>query len=261
VTGALYARVRFLRCSWLSAAVMGLVIVGCSPTAATIGPQGSAGPSGLAPPASETAAAASGATPEASPVAAPLVLVVTCDGMHADIPMPLVRTQADGIHVHVANTSGRTLDVQIEDAAGAPLLGDVVPDAGGAFVYTFGPGGYGLTCGTTPTSFAVVDPDRFFRPFELLCADQTSSAVDHAQGARGPRGSLLDIARADLRGLEPIDLIEHAGYPRAGGDQLIRVVRAGQVVAVLQYADDGHGGWLLGGTRTCSGSGVTAVGK
>ena len=248
-------------CGWLSAAVLSIVIAGCSPAGAAVSQRDPAEPSGPAQRSSAPTVMASFATTEASPVAVPLVLVVTCDGMRTDIPTPFVRTQADGIHVHVTNTSGRTLDVQIEDAAGAPLLGDAVLEAGGAFVYTFGPGSYRLTCGTTPTSFAVVDPDRFFTPSELLCADQTSSAVDHAPGARGPHGSLLDIARAELHGLEPTDLIERAGYPRAAGDQLVRVVRAGQVVAVLHYADDGHGGWLLGGTRTCSGSGVTAIGK
>jgi hypothetical protein len=251
------ARVR--SCGWLSAAVLSIVIAGCSRAGATVSPRNSAEPSGPAQLSSAPTAMASFATTEASPVTAPVVLAVTCDGMHADIPMPLVRTQADGIHVYVVNTSGRTLDVQFEDAAGSPLLGDAVPEAGGAFIYTFGPGGYRLTCGTTPTSFIVVDPDRLYTPSELLCAVQTSSAVDHAPGARGPHGSLLDIARTELRGLEPGDDVEHAGYPRAAGDQQVRVVRAGQAVSVLEYADDGHGGWLLGGMRTCSGSNVTAV--
>jgi hypothetical protein len=251
--------VRVRSSGWFSAAALGIVIAGCSPTGVTVSPRDSPEPSASAQASAEPTATASFATTEASLVAPTAELDVACDGTRTDIPTPFVRAQADGIHIHFANTSGRTLDVQFEDAAGSPLLGDAVPEAGVAFIYTFGPGGYRLTCGTTPTSFIVVDPDRLYTPSELLCAVQTSSAVDHAPGARGPHGSLLDIARTELRGLEPGDDVEHAGYPRAAGDQQVRVVRAGQVVAVLHYADDGHGGWLLGGMRTCSGSNITAV--
>jgi hypothetical protein len=250
-----------MRCAWLSVAMIGIVIAGCSPTGATVGPRGSAGPSGPALPSSEPTAGASRTIPEASPVAVPSELDAACDGTHGAIPTPLVRAQADGIHIHVANTSGTALDIQIEDASGAPLLGDMIPTAGGTFVYTFEPGAYQLICGTTRTPFAVVDPDRLYTPSELLCADQLAGAVDHAPGATGSRGSLLDIARKELRGLEPGDIVERAGYPRAAGDQLVRVVRAGRVVAILQYADDGHGGWLLTGARTCSSSHVTATGS
>lgn len=189
-----------------------------------------------------------------SPVEALSVLQVACDGTRTDVPTPLVRTQPDGIHIHFTNTSGRTLDFSIEDVGG-----DGFPVVGGTFVYTFGPGSYRLTCGGTQTAFAVVDPDRLYAPAELGCASGTTGTSDYGAGARGPRGSLLDVARTELRGLQPGDVVEHAGYPQAAGDQLVRVVRQGQVVAVLGYADDGHGGWLIGGTRTCSGSNVTVV--
>jgi len=250
-----------MRRAWLSMAMIGIVIAGCSPTGMTVGPQGSAEPPGPAQPSSSPTSAASRTTPEASPVAVPSELDAACDGTRADIPTPFVRAQADGIHIHVANTSGTALDVQIEDASGATLLGETIPIVGGTFISTFGPGDYRITCGTTGTPFAVVDPDRLYTPSELLCADQLAGAVDHAPGATGSRGALLDIARKELRGLKPEDIVEQAGYPRAAGNQLIRVVRAGRVVTILEYADDGHGGWLLTGTRTCSSSHITAIGS
>jgi hypothetical protein len=244
---------------WLSVAILASGIVGCSPTGATVSPRNSSGPSTPAQPSAEPTAAASFATAAASPVEALSELEVVCDGTHTDIPTPLVRTQADGIHIHFANTSGRTLDVAIEEASGAALLGEAIPGVGGTHVYTFGTGSYQLTCGETLSTFAVVDPDRLYTPSELRCAGQSSSTVDYGEAARGPRGSLLDIARTELRGLEPGDVVEHAGYLHAAGNQLVRIVRHGQVVAVLEYADDGHGGWLIGGTRTCSDSHVTTV--
>ena len=209
-------------------------------------------PSTPARPSAEPTAAASIATVAASPVEVPSELQVACDGTHTDIPTPLARTQPDGIHIHFTNTSGRALDFSIEDVGG-----DGFPVVGGTFVYTFGPGSYRLTCGGTQTAFAVVDPDQLYAPAELGCASVTTGTADYVAGARGPRGSLLDVARTEFRGLEPGDVVEHAGYPQAAGNQLVRVVRHGEVVAVLEYTDDGHGGWLISVTRTCSGSNVT----
>ena len=183
--GSRDARVNIMRRAWLSMAMIGIVIAGCSPTGMTVGPQGSAEPPGPAQPSSSPSSAASRTTPEASPVAVPSELDAACDGTRADIPTPFVRAQADGIHIHVANTSGTALDVQIEDASGATLLGETIPIVGGTFISTFGPGDYRITCGTTGTPFAVVDPDRLFTPSELICADQLAGAVDHAPGATG----------------------------------------------------------------------------
>lgn len=223
-------------------------------------PDVSPAPSTPARSSAEPTAAASIATVAASPVEAPSKLEVACDGTRADIPTPLVRAQADGIHIHFANTSGHELAFGIEDATGLALLGDSNPVVGGTFVYTFGTGNYQLTCGgTTASPFAVVDPDRLYTPSEVGCGGGTIGTSDYAAGARGPRGSLLDVARTELRGLQSGDVVEHAGYPQAAGDQFVRVVRHGEVVAVLGYADDGHGGWLLGGTRACSGSNITTV--
>jgi len=221
-------------------------------------PDVSPAPSTPARSSAEPTAAASISTVAASPVEAPSKLEVACDGTRADIPTPLVRAQADGIHIHFANTSGHELAFGIEDATGLALLGDSIPVVGGTFVYTFGTGSYQLTCGgTTASPFAVVDPDRLYAPAELGCASGTTGTSDYVAGARGPRGSLLDVARTEFRGLEPGDVVEHAGYPQAAGNQLVRVVRHGEVVAVLEYTDDGHGGWLISVTRTCSGSNVT----
>jgi len=222
-------------------------------------PDVSPAPSTPARSSAEPTAAASISTVAASPVEAPSKLEVACDGTRTDIPTPLVRAQADGIHIHFANTSGHELAFGIEDATGLALLGDSIPVVGGTFVYTFGTGSYRLTCGGTQTAFAVVDPDRLYAPAELGCASGTTGMSDYVSGARGPRGSLLDVARTELRGLQSGDVVEHAGYPQAAGDQFVRVVRHGEVVAVLGYADDGHGGWLLGGTRACSGSNITTV--
>ena len=241
---------------WLSMVLLAGAIVACSAAGATVGPRDASGPSpSILPsvePSAEPTAAAPSATAAASPVEAPAALEVTCDGTDTVISTPLVRTQPDGIHIRFVNTSGRELTFGIEDAFG----GEAILVGGGTFVYTFGPGTYRLTCAEAMRDFAIVDPDRLYT--SAACAEDggTIGTNEYGTGARGPRGTLLDVARAQLRGLMPGDVVERAGYPEASGAKLVRVVRQGQVVAVLWYIDDGHGGWLIDHTWSCPGSDV-----
>ena len=239
----------------LSVGLLACALAGCATTGPSRGPDVISAPPTPAGPNAEPTAAASLAAADSVPADAPTVLEVVCDGTTTRIRTRLVKAQADGVHIRVTNTSGHALDLGIEDLFG----GENIPNEGATYVYTFGPGGYRLMCGGTGMAFDVVDPDLVYTPAELLCDGRFAGSVDHAQGAHGPRGPLLDVARQELRGTRSDDVIERAGYPAATGDQLVRVVRAGQVVAVLRYASDGHGGWLLGGTQTCGGSEITVT--
>lgn len=240
---------------------LGCATIACAPSDRAVSPSGSPATS---PGASASALSSAGpATAAASPIEGtadiPIELQVTCTGSATEIGTPRVRARPDGFHIRFTNTSGGALPFGIDDASGLPMLGDEVPAEGGAFVYALGIGAYRVSCGGAPTAFAVVDPDGIYTSTELGCGNGsgTTGTLDYGQEARGPRGSPLDVARMELRGLEPGDLVERAGYPASDGDRLVRVVRDGQVVAVLAYADDGHGGWLIGTTRTCPGSRIT----
>jgi hypothetical protein len=164
--------------------------------------------------------------------------------------------QPDGIHVYFANTSGGDLTFEIEDPSG--VTSDPITAGGERFVFTFVPGRYDVSCGGAKATITVVDPDALYVSGVLSCDGGTSGSLDYGPDARGPRGSLLAVARLELHGLRPGDVVEHAGYPLGTGDQLVRVVRGGQLVAVIGYVSDGHGGWLLSGTHACEGSEITA---
>lgn len=77
------------------------------------------------------------------------------------------------------------------------------------------------------------------------------------EDGKAPFWTLRGWSSADC---DPGDLVEPAGYPASAGERLVRVARFGRVIAVLAYADDGHGGWLIGTTRTCPGAGITVEG-
>ena len=190
---------------------------------------------------------------------APPELQVVCNGTTTDIATPVVRASVDGVHLRFRNTSGHSLEFGIDDETGLAVLGDSIPAEGAVFVYTLGIGPWQIHCAEGATRFAVVDPDGLYRSVALGCADAsgTTGSVDYGEDARGLRGSLLDVARLELRGLQPGDIVERGGYPAAADQQLVRVVRGGQVVAVVTYAEDGRGGWLPGGAQACKGSNVT----
>lgn len=244
------------RLGLLAVALLAGVAVACTSGVASVAPATVSAPS-TAPAASPTTivaapspSAAPSPTAAISPVETPAVLQVACDGTHTSIVVPVVRAQPDGVHLRFDNTSGIALDYSIEDVGG-----DSVPIAGGAFTFLFAPGTYRLSCAKDLVGFEVVDPAGIYNA--AACADPgsgTTGTSDYGQGATGMRGTVLDVARRQVRGLTAGDVIELAGYPQAKGDRLVRVVHGTTVLAALTYADDGHGRWLLGTVRMCLGS-------
>lgn len=246
--------------AWISAVILGSCVIACASIEGPITPPASEAPSPPSLPSAEPSPA--DGSPGASPDDAPAELRVTCDGTVTQIPIPRVRARVDGIHVRFANPGGQVLPFGVDDATGLAMFGDSVPVGGGTFVFTIGTGVYDLGCGGTSVAFAVVDPDGIYTSTELGCGNGSgrTGTVDYGADARGRQGSVLDVARVELRGLRPGDLVEPAGYPASAGERLVRVARFGRVIAVLAYADDGHGGWLIGTTRTCPGAGITVEG-
>jgi len=243
-----------MRIAWLPVMAIAATLIGCSPTATE-----STTPSSQPSPVASTAPSA---VAPSSDVAAPAVLVVMCDGTTTDVAIPRVRARPDGVHLRFTNSSRGDLSFSIDEAGGLALLGGSVPATGGEAVETFAIGDYLVTCGGESVPFTVVDPDRAYVSAHLTCPGDgggsgASGTADYPLGATGPHGSPVEVARLELRGLQPGDVIEPAGYPRAAGDQLVRVVRDGQVIVVLAYLADGSGGWLLGGTSSCAGSDIT----
>jgi hypothetical protein len=202
---------------------------------------------------------------------APEVARVTCDGTSTVVEAQVVRMdpqtgevlatssavrpQADGVHLLVTNTSGRDLAFQWD-------LGGTNADVGEhEIVLTVAPGVAKIRCQApeadagAPGGYAdleIVDPDGIYVPVELSCDEATGWYADYAPDAVGDPDPVQG-ATDDLEWLEPGDLVEAAGYPEAETRQ-VRVVRGGEVVAVLEYFPDGKGGWLQMSGNACSGT-------
>lgn len=187
-----------------------------------------------------------------SPADVPTAVHLSCDGQTTTLDTPRARPHADGIHIVVTNTSEYDLALEIRDLAGenAPVGRHeiVLPGAPGTIELrcldpvdaAVPPGGY--------VAVEVVDPDGVFVPTELACGEVTGWYADFAPDAVGDPDPVESVRSHEW--VEPGDVVEPAGYPEAQ-TRLVRVVRDGEIVAVLEFMPDAQGGWLEVSGNAC----------
>jgi hypothetical protein len=204
-----------------------------------------------------------GSAPPTPIVAAPDVAEITCDGTSTEVVTPEVVAQPDGVHVRVTNTSSTDLSFQFRGG------GDSAPVGESEFVRSLAPGAVDVRCldpaldAGIPGGWVfltVVDPAGIYRAPVLECAggETVTGNVDYVEGAAGWTDDPVDITREHAIGVLPTDEVSYAGYPKQAPPQ-VRVVRDGAVVAVFNFFDDGHGGWLMSSYQACSALGIGGI--
>lgn len=188
----------------------------------------------------------------------PDVARVVCGPDRPEVTTPTVRPQADGLHVEVVNETGKDLSFSVLDQGGGGL-GEDAPAGTSSKVVNLPPGKVFVTCsdpyadtGDAPrASFEAMDADGVWISTRLRCAMGFGAISDYVPGARGEPDPQA-VAEAALRPYgKPGDVIEPAGYPK-GAPPEYRLVRDGEVLAVVELQGDGAGGWLDGGVTGCS---------
>jgi len=226
-----------------------LFAAGCTATATPMTP--SSMPSPTAQPTSSPTPAPTTGTP-GEPAS---ILEVSCGPAATILGSDAVRTSPDGIHLRVTGQPGWSLGIDHEFGHEAVVLDSPSQD----LVLRIAPGNVTVDCGdptlaNLPPSSAlrIEDPDGLYRSLAIgTGAGSCVSDSDDAGGAKGKAGDPVLQARMGLRGLRAGDVVERAGYPVDKGS--VRVVRAGEVIGVLTYDADGHGGWLPMGSTLCGG--------
>jgi hypothetical protein len=238
------------------AALGAVVLAGCAAS-----PTPTVAPPAIATPRSATASATGAiASPDASipgstGAAASAELAVECTATGTAVATDTVAVQLDGVHFRVRSAAdGRAFAV---DGVG----GDNAPFPTGSLIFAVPPGDIRIWCGPKEPTDAdwvaihVVDPGGLYAADQLSCASGTHGSIDYAEGARGQPGDPIAVARSQLQGMRPADIVESAGYP-ATAVRKVRVIRDSEIIAVGTYQPDGQGGWLLGGVETCSDAGI-----
>jgi hypothetical protein len=183
----------------------------------------------------------------------PHVAEIVCDQDGTHLLTPVVQPQRDGLHVRIDNRSGRDLGF-------AHRLGGEDADPGVTeHVLTYAPGAEHMRCvepnrqdRAADVALRIEDPLGLWVDTDLSgCGSAVGMATpDYTPDARGVRGDLEKHAAEALPSLGPSDVVERAGYP---GESVrrFRAVRDGEVIGLVSFRRDGHGGWLLDSTTSC----------
>ena len=196
-------------------------------------------------------------TPEPSRVSAiPVVGTIRCGDASTAAPLvtPAVQPAEDGVHLTLVGARARRVVAQL-------LRGSEewnIPLAAGRIrrlvLSDLPPGEYRVSClPADPDAHAelrVVDPDGLWHAPELDCpgAVQVMEFDGTATGLADP----TEAVRA-FPGVKGSDVVEYAGYPLASDG--FRVIRAGEVVALVHLERAQRGGWFVSSVESCVGSG------
>lgn len=195
--------------------------------------------------------------PEPAPALPDLARVV-CEADGTRVETPAVRPRGDGIHVELVNETGAERSFAATSAEGGGL-GVAAPTGKSVQVLDLEPGALTVACPDPGTGegdgapLEIVDENGIWVSTLLDCGQAFSQVVDFAPDARGETSDPVEAARTALEGyrLEPDDVLEPAGYPETELPK-VRLVRDGEVLAVVQLVDDGAGMLLVSMLSGCS---------
>jgi hypothetical protein len=193
---------------------------------------------------------------------APTVARIVCRGGTTTIETPVVRAQADGVHLLV-DADVQELKFSVDDDRGTRGW-ELTPDTTYPFATTewIAPGRVRVQCGTSAgvtngAAFEVIDPEGLWHDGRLACIesgdfDQRGSFPFYTDVNPLPEA----IARA-VPGVLATDAISYYGYPLPPQEQAsesYRIVRDGQVVGSIEIAsyDDrtfAYGVWSCDASR------------
>ena len=195
-------------------------------------------------------------TREGRSVAAPFVEIVCTEGRDTRLWTPVVEVQPDGVHVDVENLTGEPtsffgLSLDVEEGRHEEVVNEP-------------PGKMNVACypysqhegDTKPVRYdlRLVDPEGHWVSTELECESDmvVESTADYASPLKIGQGQDPSaIVEESVKGLQPDDVVETAGYPEADVPT-VRVVRDGKVIGAYGFLEAGDGGLVIEETASCA---------
>ena len=174
---------------------------------------------------------------------------------------PVIRPQRDGVHLLVHNRTQKDMGISYQQ--GRLGAGDNADRGTTEVVFQIAPGAAEVLCTGNEgisdesgwASLEIVDPRGLWVPPEVDCGPLGGVSVGHGDYIEGVKGDPRDpvlIAAERWGPLEPGEEVQRAGYPK-GENRLVRLVRDGRVVEVVEYTRDRAGaGWLETEHTKCS---------
>lgn len=195
----------------------------------------------------------------------PSVAEVTCqeDGSTI-VHTPRVRVQADGVHVIVTN---RTASLMFLLALPGGPERDAPPGQETEVAWdSVVPGRVGIACypasGPAPDAplkqtLEVVDPLGLYASPALDCPPGDATQTGSLDAGAGSSVALdpIELVTQQVRGLQPTDELQMAGYPKASRGTVVAVRGEANIASFgMDRTDEG---WLFEGYEACSSSGIT----
>ena len=181
----------------------------------------------------------------------PAVAELSCPG--PVLRTPVVRGQADGVHVRVLNDTIREVELDYEiTRGGTGGGGSTAPPGESEQVIPVAADEISIGCSAEAVDrveLRVVDPGDVLKSAELECRAYARNPPVPPKTLKG--GDPVAVTRRFLRGrgLHPTDRVERA-VPVAGEFPAVRVVRAGRIVAAVWF--DGPSPDQIGTVEACT---------
>ena len=191
----------------------------------------------------------------------PDVAEISCVGGDTEVLTPVVRLQADGLHLRVDGDRDPTgFVIALDDGFKVGFEFAEGTDYPASDLTITPPGMARVKCGSPGASaedgipMQIVDPGSLFHDARLSCPDEEQSEhgpyVYFTEGNPAPRA----IVRA-VPGVLPTDEIDYGGFPEGSlGRGGYRIVRGGKVVGGVSLSRYDLRSFLQVGS--CSGSGI-----
>lgn len=188
------------------------------------------------------------------PTGPPDVAELVCGADGPELLTPVVRGQADGVHVRVRNENDYPVEVDFEVTRGDTGGGGAeAPPGTSDHVLPFAAEEVSIGCvheALDRVELRVVDPEDELKAADPDCKELRSADFATRLNERRPRDPVA-LARRHLRGkgLRQSDLVERA-VSLAGEFPVVRVVRGGHVVAKVTF-DDIRPNYMSGTVEMC----------
>jgi hypothetical protein len=198
---------------------------------------------------------------EGRPVAAPFVEILCTEDGETRLWTPVVEVQPDGVHVDVENRAGEptsffglgTLEV------GKGRHREVISEPPGRTrVACYPHSRHEKDAKPVRYELQLIDPQNHWVPLELECDTNLveGTTLDYATPLPpGESRDPVEVTRQTVKGIQPDDRVEIAGYPEAD-DAKVSVVRDDTVIGVFSFLESEDGGLAIEGGESCASAGL-----
>lgn len=200
-------------------------------------------------------------TREGQPVAAPFVEIVCTKDGDTRLWTPVVEVQSDGVHVDVENRAGEPtsffgLSLDVDEGRHEEVVNE---PPGKIRVACYPYSQHESDAKPVRYDLELVDPQDHWISTETQCepgslGQSTISDFEYPLGdglSRDP----VELVQDGVKGLEPDDVVEVAGYPKADVPT-VRVLRDRKVIGVFGFLKADDGGLTIETSDVCASEGL-----